>query len=324
MIWLTLLACSKGPGTEETDAPTPTGEETAETGDDFTGMTGDSDPYDCANPPPVPYTFTSLQNFGDAEDFDFDMLGNHVSVGLDGNLVGRDINGSTSLIAPNVANGTACTRMLPDGNFVVCDVAANSLLKVDTTTGQKTTLLSGLSYPNGAEVDLDGFIYVAEQSGGRVLRVNSDTGEATLIANGLAAPNGVIFSPDYQTLYVGSFGAGRVWAIDRTGPDTFEDPRVLVVQQGSTGGFDGINVDICGNVYITEFTTGRVARVSPDGTQVDLAVTLPSFWIPNVRWGTGRDGWSDTTMYVSDRSQGRLFAIDVGIPGKPAFLPPAP
>lgn len=152
-------------------------------------------------------------------------------------------------------------------------------------------------------------------------RVDSDMGEDRLIATGLVSPNGVIFSPDYQTLYVGSFGSGRIYAIDRLGPDTFDEPRVLVQQQGLSGGFDGINVDICGNVYVTECGPGQIARITPDGEAV-LAVDLPSGWIPNMRWGNHIGRWHENTLYVSDRDQGRLFALEIGIPGKPDMPDP--
>ncbi|MEZ4322936.1 MAG: SMP-30/gluconolactonase/LRE family protein [Myxococcota bacterium] len=322
---LSLLACSKGPPTADTDPPTPVDTDTdvTETAIVHTGDTAEPPTPVCDALLPVPVPFQSHNGFGGSEDFDIDMLGRHVSINGSGNLVARDpITGATQLLSPNVTGSAACTRMLPSGNFVVCDVAGNSLVHVDITTGAKNTLVTGMAYPNGAEVDPDGFVYVAEQNAGRVRRVDSTTGEFTTIAENLNNPNGVIFSPDYQILYVGSFGGGVVYAVDRTGVDTFDPPRVLVQDPGNNGGFDGINVDECGNVYITEFVAGKVYRITPDGQIVNLVADLPSSWIPNLRWGNGVNGWEETTLYVSDRSQGRLFALEMGLRGKPGFLTP--
>jgi len=320
-----LWACTGAPPTD-TDPPTvPDDTAVVHTGD--TGpVQGTADTADplvqlCATPQPIPVPYQVFQGWGSAEDFDIDFQGRHVSVSGSGNLVARDPAGGQTLIAPNVAEEAACTRMLPSGDFVVCNVGENSLVKVDISTGAKTTLVTGMSYPNGGEVDPDGFIYVAEQNAGRIRRIDSNTGDFTVIANNLNNPNGVIFSPDWQTLYVGSFGGGTVYAIDRIGPGNWQT-RVFVQDPGQNGGFDGINVDECGNVYVTEFVAGIVWRISPDGNTVQQAVNLPSSWIPNLRWGNGVNGWDERTLYVSDRGQGRLFALDMGLRGKPAFQPP--
>ena len=68
--------------------------------------------------------------------------------------------------------------------------------------------------------------------------------------------------------------------------------------------------------------TGKVYRISPDASQVDEVAELPSSWIPNLRWGVGVGGWDPDVLYVADRDQGRVFAIDVGIPGKKHILAP--
>lgn len=82
---------------------------------------------------------------------------------------------------------------------------------------------------------------------------------------------------------------------------------------GGGGGIDGLGVDACGNVYASEFTSGIVWRIDPEGQPERLA-RLPSTWIPNVKWGRDQGGFSSTTLYVADRDHGRLFALPVGVP----------
>lgn len=329
---LALLACSgRGPTTPTDDGPTPTDVATptdvptpAPTGDTAPPEpTADTGPFppDCSQPPAVPASFGNGNGFGNAEDFDFDFDGRHVSV-IGGNLQARSFAGQVELLAPNVGFDTACTRMLPDGRFVVCQVGAASLLMIDPVSGARQVIATGLAYPNGAEVDLDGYVYVAEQNGGRVQRIDPQTSEAITIANNLVSPNGVIFSPDYQRLYVGSFGGGQIYAIDRTGPDSFDPPFVFAQSPGPDGGFDGINVDACGNVYFTEFIQGRVHRLEAGTANYALVAELPSSWIPNMRWGNGMGGTRRDVLYVSDRDQGRLFGLEIGLEGKASFTPP--
>jgi gluconolactonase len=300
---------------------TPTGNTGSTAG---TGTTGDTaEPFDCSAPwPTAPISLTTLTGFSTSEDFDIDGDGYAASI-VNSNLVGKDLYGNTKVIAPNVANSTAGTRVLSTGDWVIADVGNGAITLVDASTGGKSLVLAGLAYPNGLEIDADDNVYIGENNADRVIRVNAyNPADIEVVAVGLSEPNGVILSPDGQTLYVGSFGGGKIYAVDRNPAGGWMPFRVLYDPVGGDGGFDGINVDICGNVYITEFTTGHVYRISPDGLQTALVADLPSFWIPNLRWGLGDAGWDADTLYVADRDQGRLFAIEVGIPGKPHILAP--
>jgi sugar lactone lactonase YvrE len=84
------------------------------------------------------------------------------------------------------------------------------------------------------------------------------------------------------------------------------------------GGIDGLGVDACGNVYASEYTNGRVWRISPSG-DVELAADVPSGWIPNIKWGRGVGGFSRNIMYVANRDNSGLFAVEVGVPGATEF-----
>lgn len=294
-----------------------TGLDTSGTGD--TGGIG----FDCTAPwPTQPVSVQQLDGWTTAEDFDFDGDGYVVSV-QNSNLFATDPYGNVRVVSPNISNWTAGTRALATGDFVVADAANGELVLIDHLTGAQTVLMAGLAYPNGVEVDADHNVYVAENDGNRVNRVNAyDPYDREVVAEGPQFPNGLILSPDQQTLYIGSFGAGKIYAVDRDPAGGWQPHRVFYDPAGGDNGFDGINVDICGNVYITEWITGKVFRVSPDGQQAVIVAELDSSWIPNLRWGVGVAGWDPDTLYVADRDRGRLFAIEVGIPGNPHLLAP--
>lgn len=295
---------------EDTAAPvdtsTPTEEPTEE-------------PYDCTQVPELPIAFHTLTGFSPSEDFDFDDQG-YLGALYQGSLAAKNLAGDVKVISPNFGHDTAGTRFLATGDWAIADVGAGAMKLVDGATGGQSVILSGLAYPNGVEVDRAGYVYVAEQNAGRVRAVNAyDPDDNAIIATGLNNPNGVILSADETVMYVGSFGGGVVYAIDRLG-DTptgaWDTPRVIADNPGWDGGFDGINVDICGNVYFTEYLRGKVWVVTPSGAVATVA-DLPSSWIPNLRWGSGIDGWETDVLYVSDRNQGRIFGLELGIPGKP-------
>ena len=486
MTLLLLLACKPtvGPGpTDDTQAPVDSHDSVDSEGPDI-----------CELAPVLPLEFETMKGFTRAEDFAFDLQGRLVSVDLNGNLMAQDIDGNKTVLAPGVGAESAGTRFLPGGDLILANVAKGSLLRI-TPEGAQTTILSGLAYPNGVEVDADGMVYVAEHDRGRVRRVDPDTGEFEIIAEDLVNPNGLRFSPDWQTLYVGSFGAGTVHAIRRAGelwetelfgtlagldldfplpcedktagqlctligggygtcvegeealdcswtPETatcqgleegaaclssdvygasiesvcssdgaalvcpayeaervepcigedvyaqcryndkrgycvpsYEQVQVCVLETeyyqqlkgdcagkaggdvcsseyvsgpyegtcidygggetycqpygqnwSESGGLDGINVDECGNVYVTEYIAGLIWMFppggSPDGEEVELAVELPAEWIPNLRWGLGVGGFEADTLYVSNRDSGALYALDMGLGGGDVAMQP--
>lgn len=336
MLLSLILACSK-PHVEPPE-PTPEPTDTVDTVDTdvTTGPgptdTGDTDPvttptvpaYDCSVLPAVPVAYDTMQDWGTAEDFDFDTDGYHVSV-INSNLIGYDLYDQRKIISPDVGSVTNGTRVSVTGDWIVADSGRGDLVKVDVLTGGQTVLAGGLSFPNGVEVSRDGTVFVAENGIGRVIQVDPVTKERWVVATGLDGSNGLAFNQDESILYVGSFGSGKVWGVPRVGPTEWGPSFVLWdTQAGADGGFDGINTDICGNVYITEYVQGRIWRITPDGLQGDLVVDLPSSWIPNLRWGTGVGGWETDVLYVADRTDGRLFALHMGIEGRTHVSVPVP
>ncbi|MBL8783978.1 MAG: hypothetical protein JNJ59_03665 [Deltaproteobacteria bacterium] len=173
-----------------------------------------TEPYDCAGDPPLPLPVETLTGFTGSEDFAFDAAGYVYSVDAAGNLLRELADGLGNLVVPNVSTFAAGIAFLPDGDLVIAAADLNALLRIGKN-GSKRVILAGLQYPNGLDIDPEGFIYVAEQDAGRVRRVDSETGTFEILADGLANPNGVSFGVGYRRLYVGSFGGGTITAIDK-------------------------------------------------------------------------------------------------------------
>ncbi|MEQ1503513.1 MAG: SMP-30/gluconolactonase/LRE family protein [Myxococcota bacterium] len=309
--------------TDQTTTPPTDDDPTIDTSSSttgVTGVTGDTGPgIDCSVLPPIPVQYQTLNQFDTSEDFDLDGDGYLCSIDS-GNLACQDLYGNRKLVSPNVSGSTAGTRILPTGDWVVNDVQRGAVVRIDGLTGAQVQIATGLQYPNGLEVDRDSMVYVAENSGARARQIDAYTMESWPIATGLLQPNGVILSPDGNTLYIGSFGGGIIYAIDRLGPHEWDEERILYNPAGPDGGFDGINVDACGNVYITEYTVGRVYRITPDGLNAELVVDLQAGWIPNMRWGHDIGGWNSSILYVT--AWDRVYALDMQIPGKKHVLMP--
>ncbi len=311
------------------------GGESSSTGDETTGSTGDDttsgssstgdettgSPIDCAALPQGPLPYTIKPGVKASEDLAFDDAGNIVGA-RDGNLFRSPYEGMAGLWVPNAGGFIAGLRMTAKGVLVFADSSSSTLFRVDPGDDFKQMVVSGLDYPNGLDVDLEGFVYVAEQNASRVRRVDPATGQFTILAEGLNSANGLSFSPDYRTLYVGSFGGGTITALHLKADMTVEGVSPFMSGIGG-GALDGMAVDACGNVYVCEFVAGTVWRITPDGMSLTPLVELgaESTWIPNMQWGSGIGGWDRETLYVLDISMDRVFAVPTGVGDKPRGYP---
>ena len=289
--------------------------------DDSTGDDDTTDVVDCGALPTGPLPYAVLQGPRATEDLAFDDQG-HLIGADSGNLFRSTRDGQAQLWIPGPWADITGLRALPTGDIVYADTSAGSLVRVDSISGEKTTVLGGLSNPDGLEVDLDGYIYVAEQASGMVRRVDPITGEFVILATGLFEPNGLSFDPTYTTLYVDSYGGGVIHAIE-VGPDG--QPLAVDLFTGliGTGFHDGMAVDACGNVYVCDYGATTVYRVSPDATVVEALIDLgqDSYWIPNMQWGSGIGGWDERSLYVNDIEPEWMYEVPTGVPGKPRPYP---
>ena len=191
-------------------------------------LEADTSPSQCEALPETPLEYDLLAGFGGSEDFAFDAEGGIV-LRQGSHIVRKDMAGNTEVLIPNVGF-TAGIGVLPNGDVVVAEA---STLVIAFATGGYHTILAGLQYPNGLDVDHEGFVYVAEQTGGRLRKVNGANGEFEVLAEGMNAPNGVAFAPGYDRVYVGSFGGGTVVALDKLEDGTWSEPWLFAAIKAS-------------------------------------------------------------------------------------------
>jgi len=123
--------------------------------------------------------------------------------------------------------------------------------------------------------------------------------QISLATDDVQKPNGVIFSPDYETLYVADTDAQKIWAFDVTGSGKLANKRVFF-----DSGSDGMTVDRLGSVYLT---AGNVIVVSPAGE------LLHEIEIPERPTNVTFGGEGSRTLYVTARTG--FYAIELGVPG---------
>ena len=89
------------------------------------------------------------------------------------------LDASGNLIAEYFVGGTPAGVALPsDGSVLIADTSDNDVVRLDPTTGNVTTFVSGLAQPVGLAIDGNGNVYVSN-SGSNTVTTYDSTGNAT-------------------------------------------------------------------------------------------------------------------------------------------------
>jgi len=131
-----------------------------------------------------------------------------------------------------------------------------------------------------------------------VYRLGAD-GKLTVIASDMSRPNGVALSVDEKTVYVASSDGKEPWvkayALNADGTVAssriFFDGTELIARTKRGGGFDGLRVDVQGNIWTSG--PGGILIISPAGKH--LGSILTSRPTANCAFGDA----DHTTLYIT-------------------------
>ncbi|MCY2966928.1 MAG: SMP-30/gluconolactonase/LRE family protein [Planctomycetota bacterium] len=155
-----------------------------------------------------------------------------------------------------------------EGRLLSCQHAARNVVRTEPD-GTITVLVDKFdgkrfNSPNDVAVKSDGTLWFF------VFRFDPKSGKVDAVIKDLAMPNGIIFSPDESRLYVSDTGghpkhpdpafhklAAGVHCYEMTKEGTF-GKKLFTINEGS----DGMDVDVKGNLYITN---GKVKIYDVDG-----------------------------------------------------------
>ena len=208
-------------------------------------------------------------------------IGDALSSDAEGRLYASDFTGTGTVDAPN---GRTVSRIERDGSL--------------------TPFVSEVAGPAGSAFARDGSFYVAAFLGGQVLR-RDRRGASTVFADGLDGPVGVAIDAA-DRIYVsvsGLAGPGSsVFRYTRNGErETFVD---LAVGASPTFALGGLAFDGRGDLYVSNFLDGRIARVRPDGSS-SLFATVPNLSFPAI----GYLAFHGDELLATGIGANRVFAI---------------
>ena len=193
-----------------------------------------------------------------------------------------------------------------DGYLLACADENSELWKIDVKTQTHEVLAHKYKgvRPNSTNdlwVRPDGNIYFTDpfykrqwwthdkltQDGEHVYFLNPKTGKLVRVLDDLTQPNGLIGTPDGKTLYISDIRASKIYQYDIQKDGSLTN-RKLFCEMGS----DGMTLDCCGNVYITN--TLGVVVFNKQGQQIEQIKT-PARWTANVTFG----GTDNQTLFIA-------------------------
>lgn len=308
------------PGTDsDTDTDTDT------TGEDSGGDTTDTTPpglvFDCDTIPTMPTGTRELPGARGYHDVVFDDVGNIIGQSPSGDLLKVDYSGNIQVFVPG-AGTTQQMVWLPDGDLAVAS-DSYGIVRVDAASGS-TTVINPDIHPYGLILGPDGMLWSANQQ--VVHRVDPIDGASEIIVrNGDIArgsPRVINFNLDYTKLYIGTLSGsqGRIYVVDL---DANYDPAGPVVEfadgVGSGSYHDTLGVDICGYLYISDYSTFSMYRVSSSGLVQKILDSgfLGGDYGHGADWGSGIGGFLDDALYISrPYGNNKVSEVLVGVPSR--------
>jgi sugar lactone lactonase YvrE len=220
--------------------------------------------------------------------------------------------------------GPSAVIGLGEGYAVTC-YDSGQLVRISrdgktTGTTDKDEAGNPLVGPNDATSDGKGGIYFTTSGPweptpivGRVLHMAAD-GSVRNLADDLHYANGIALSPDGTTLYVNESEAGRVITFKIGADGALSDRRLFVrltaLDEPPEAYPDGLKFGPDGNLYIGQYSAGRVVVVDKDGKLV-RKIEVPSTAAPNLAFSA--DGKTIYVMAVDDKSaapyKGKVYAV---------------
>lgn len=201
--------------------------------------------------------------------------------------------------------GPSAVTALPSGDLLVTCYDSGSIARVSSqgkTLAQYTQAKDGQTFlgPNDFTVDTKGGAYFTASGPwesdpivGKIFYMNAKS-EIREVANDLHYANGIVLSRDGKTLYLAESEASRVIQFSVQDDGSLTD-RKLFVRVGQvdpdSGAYaypDGIKMDSKGNLYIGQYSKGRILVVSPDKKLV-RTLDVPSPAAPNLAFSPQED-----------------------------------
>lgn len=204
-------------------------------------------------------------------------------------------------------DGCGPSAIIPtgSGDFLVTCYDSNTIARI--SAGGKTVTAydrdkNGKPFtgPNDFVADSKGGVYFTASGpwetppiAGKIFYINP-RGIISEVADDIHYANGLALSRDGKTLYCAESEAHRVIQFKVSKDGSLSDRRLFVrvgeidPKSGASAFPDGLKMDSKGNLYIGQFSAGRILVVTPEG-KLARAINVPSPSAPNLNFGPNED-----------------------------------
>ena len=221
-----------------------------------------------------------------------------------------DTEGNFSLFIEQLPEGSTANgiRFGQDQSMYLADYTGHNVLKVDLQTKKVGVYAhdSLLNQPNDLAICCNDRMFASDpnwkESTGQLWRI--ENGQFHLLSKDMGTTNGIEVSPDEKTLYVNESVQRSVWAFDLDTLGNISNKKLFY--QFDDFGMDGMRCDIEGNLYITRYGKGTVAKLSPEGKLL-LEIQMKGKKPSNITFG-GKDG---KTAFVTLQDRGYIETFRV-------------
>jgi len=299
-----------GDHTDPTEDPTPTPEPTPI-------PTPTPQVFDCSTISNSPISERTIAGPRGYHGLAFDDSGNIVG-NTDDDMLKSDYSGNWNVFVPGVGQKEQMDY-LPNGDLVAADSWSGGLTRITPAGGTSTFATSVNAY--GVVVGPDGMVYTAGSGG--IYRVNPANGQRTSMGSlNSDEAHSLDFSPDYSRLYIGTIAdgwSGVIYKIDlNASMDPVGGPQVFANNIGE-GWHDGVAVDACGYLYVPDFWSSTLNRISPNGQSIVYVnwSANSSMYGHGAEFGNGIGGWRDDAIYLPmPYNNNMVKEIVVGVPSR--------
>ena len=226
-----------------------------------------------------------------------------------------DSEGNFSLFIEHLPEGSTANgiRFGQDQSMYLADYTGHNVLKVNLKSKEVSVYAHDalLNQQNDLAICCNDRMFASDpnwkESTGQLWRV--ENGQFHLLSKEMGTTNGVEVSPDEKTLYVNESVQRSVWAFDLDTEGNISNKRLF--HQFDDFGMDGMRCDVEGNLYITRYGKGTVAKLSPEGKLL-LEVKMKGKKPSNIAFG-GKDG---KTAYITLQDRGYIETFRVEKAGR--------
>ncbi len=325
-LWLALVACSDSqPPTTGGQGGVPSGGAGGLGGEggvaaaSTTGGGGAGGSFDCLLAPDAPSSVKVLSGPRGYHGLAFTPSGEVFGLDSSNNLIRSTYDGAWS---PYLANVFA-EQIAFNGSGHLILAAPEGVLGI-TPDAQRYTINSEV-YGYGLRIGPDSRIYLAEATA--IRRLNGITGLAQTVVGVPDLASGAYahvfdFSPDLRKLYVGMTGVSagdiRVVELDEDLNATSELLPFAELSEEKVW-IDGVATDVCGNLYVANFSSSQLFKVTPGG---DVSVFVdwsadPTQYGHGAVFGNGAGGFRIDALYLPmPYNDHTVQEVVVGVPGR--------